>query len=134
MGDCAFKSCHTAPATASGVVAAAAAAINRYYFCCQTSWGRGIGKDLAYGCVQGLLNSFPPPLAGSSLYQYRHFETTEKNSEKFEGESGNKVQTKKKISNKPESSINACFRICVDNEQYQETSMRGPHRAHLFLK
>lgn len=27
MGDCAFKSCHTAPATASGVVAAAAATI-----------------------------------------------------------------------------------------------------------
>lgn len=34
---------------------------NRYYFCCQTSWGRGTGKDLAYGCVQGLLNVFFSP-------------------------------------------------------------------------
>lgn len=47
-------------------------------------------------CARAFELFFFPPLVGSSLCQHRHFEMTDKNMQKFEGESGNKVTAKKK--------------------------------------
>lgn len=47
-------------------------------------------------CARAFELSFFPALVGSSLCQHRHFEMTDKNMQKFEGESGNKITAKKK--------------------------------------
>lgn len=65
-------------------------------------------------CARAFELSFFPALVGSSLCQHRHFEMTDKNMQKFEGESGNKITAKKKKKekkkcNQPEACKNASF-------------------------
>ena len=102
MLNCAFKSCHTAPAMASGVVTAAAAAITGITFAAKPAGEEVLAKIWRTDVRKGFWTFFFPSLAGSSLCQYRHFETTDKNPENVEGESGNKVKAKKKKKKNPQ--------------------------------
>lgn len=117
MGDCAFKSCHTASATASGVVAAAAAAVTGITFAAKPAGEEVLAKIWHMG-ARAFKLFFPHHLLAAACANTDTLKQQKRKDRKLKENQEIKYKLKQKIPIKPESSINACFRICVDNEQY----------------